>query len=135
MRQSMAWRVSSGRVEDGRGSLGPMANAPFPIPAHQTERADFRHSAFRLASPKGTRRVTNRTRHLRSKCLSFAPRYSSLGQRLSFDGVLRLIANHHDLAIFESTPEVRALCSAGVTRPQRSYDPVRLRHGRRLSRR
>jgi hypothetical protein len=24
-----------GRVEDGRGSLGPMANAPFPIPAHQ----------------------------------------------------------------------------------------------------
>src|SRR5882672_6203279 len=43
-----------------------------------------------------------------------------------FDGVLRLIANHHDLAIFESAPEVRALCSAGITRPQRSYDPVRL---------
>jgi hypothetical protein len=36
-------------------SLGPMANAPFPIPAHQTERADFRHSAFRLASSQGTR--------------------------------------------------------------------------------
>src|SRR3954470_192964 len=46
----------SGRVEDGRGSLGPMANAPFPIPAHQTGRADFRHPAFRLASPRGTRR-------------------------------------------------------------------------------
>ena len=44
-----------GRVEDGRGSLGPMASAPFPIPAHQTERADFRHSAFRLASPQGPR--------------------------------------------------------------------------------
>src|SRR5689334_12336452 len=42
------------------------------------------------------------------------------------DGVLRLIANHHDLAIFESAPEVRALCSAGIARPQRSYDPVRL---------
>jgi hypothetical protein len=52
----------SGRVEDGRGSLGPMANAPFPIPAHQTGRADFRHPAFRLASPQGTRRQTNRTR-------------------------------------------------------------------------
>src|SRR5690348_12639975 len=38
-----------GRVEDGRGSLGPKANAPFPIPAHQTKRADFRQSAFRLA--------------------------------------------------------------------------------------
>ena len=33
-----------------------MANAPFPIPAHQTGRADFRHPAFRLASPRGTRR-------------------------------------------------------------------------------
>ena len=40
----------------------PMANAPFPIPAHQTGRADFRHPAFRLASPQGTRRQTNRTR-------------------------------------------------------------------------
>ena len=48
--------VRFGRVEDGRGSLGPMANAPFPIPAHQTGRADFRHPAFRLASPQGTRR-------------------------------------------------------------------------------
>src|SRR5262249_26020043 len=27
--------ASLGRVEDGRGSLGPMANAPFPIPAHR----------------------------------------------------------------------------------------------------
>ena len=30
------------------------------------------------------------------------------------------------LAIFESAPEVRVLCSAGITRPRRSYDPVRL---------
>ena len=43
-----------------------------------------------------------------------------------FDGVLRLIANHHDLAIFDSAPEVRALSSAGITRLRRSYDPVRL---------
>ena len=46
---------TDGKVEDRRGSLGPMANAPFPIPAHQTERADFRHSAFRLASTQGPR--------------------------------------------------------------------------------
>src|SRR5882672_9798848 len=26
----------------------------------------------------------------------------------------------------KSAPEVRALCSAGITQPQRSYDPVRL---------
>src|SRR3954447_7941899 len=36
------------------------------------------------------------------------------------------MANHPHLTIFESAPEVRVLCSAGVTRPQRSYDPVRL---------
>src|SRR5262245_25721309 len=45
-----------GRVEDGRGSLGPMASAPFPIPAHRTGRADLRHPALRLASPQGPRR-------------------------------------------------------------------------------
>src|ERR1700745_3180886 len=43
-----------------------------------------------------------------------------------FSGVVRPIANHLPLTIFESTPEVRVLSSAGVTRPQQSYDPVRL---------
>src|SRR5260370_35900419 len=75
--------VRVGRVEDGRGSLGPMANAPFPIPAHQTGRADFRHPAFRLASPQGTRRQTNRTRLRHGEELSFAPRHSNLRRRLS----------------------------------------------------
>src|SRR6202043_3646855 len=42
------------------------------------------------------------------------------------DGVCRLIANHHDLAVFESAPEVRALSSASITRLRRSYGPVRL---------
>ena len=32
--------------------------APFPIPAHQTRRADFPHRAFRLALPEGTRRLS-----------------------------------------------------------------------------
>src|SRR5262245_63281180 len=47
---------SGGRVEDGRGSLGPVASAPFPIPAHRTGDPDFRSPALRLASPRGTRR-------------------------------------------------------------------------------
>ena len=38
------------RVEDGRGG-----STPFPVPAHQTGRADFRHPAFRLASPHSYR--------------------------------------------------------------------------------
>ena len=33
------------------------------------------------------------------------------------------------LCIFPSMPEVRVLCSAGITRHQRSYDPVRLPPG------
>ena len=46
-----------------------------------------------------------------------------------FSGVCRLIANHLFLTIFESTPEVRVLCSAGITQPRRSYGPVRLPPG------
>src|SRR4249919_3715128 len=41
-------------------------------------------------------------------------------------GVCRLIANHLHLAFVESIPEVRVLSSAGITRLQRSYSPVRL---------
>jgi hypothetical protein len=43
-------------VEDERGSLGPIGQRLVSHPAHQTGRADFRHPAFRLASPQGTRR-------------------------------------------------------------------------------
>ncbi len=39
---------------------------------------------------------------------------------------LRLIANHLHLVIVKNTPEVRALPSTGITRPQQYYDPVRL---------
>ena len=49
-----------GRVEDGRGFDAEVA--PFPVPAHQTGRADFPHPAFRLASSPGSRRDTQ---HLR----------------------------------------------------------------------
>src|SRR4026209_2930389 len=49
-----------GRVEDGRGDDAEAA--PFPVPAHQTGRADFPHPAFRQASSPGPRRDTQ---HLR----------------------------------------------------------------------
>src|SRR4051794_35452288 len=39
---------------------------------------------------------------------------------------LQAFANHRDLAIFESTPEVRALPPASIPRLRRSYAPVRL---------
>src|SRR5205814_4275606 len=37
-----------------------------------------------------------------------------------------IIANHPHFSVFESAPEARVLSSTGITRPQRSYDPVRL---------
>ena len=46
----------NGRVEDGAVTW-PFGNAPFPIPAHRTGRADLRHPALRLVSPLGTRGV------------------------------------------------------------------------------
>src|SRR3954468_5702975 len=48
-----------GRVEDGRGGLGQVGIAPFPVPAHQTGRADLPHPAFRLASSRGRRSGAN----------------------------------------------------------------------------
>jgi len=51
--------------------------------------------------------------------------WDELPRRFSGHAVLRLIANHPHFAIFESTPEVRVLSSAGVTQLPRSYDPVR----------
>src|SRR5215469_14291095 len=35
------------------------------------------------------------------------------------------MANHPDFVYFESTPEVRALPSTGITWPQQYYDPIR----------
>ena len=43
-----------GGVEDRRGAR-PTGSRPFPIPAHQTGRADFPHPASRLASSPSTR--------------------------------------------------------------------------------
>ena len=47
---TMQWRI--GRVEERRGGLGLRLGAitPFPLPAHRTGRADFRHPALRPAS-------------------------------------------------------------------------------------
>ena len=48
--------VGIGGVEERRGGLGPVSITPFPLPAHQTGRADFPHPASRPASPQSTRR-------------------------------------------------------------------------------
>ena len=117
----------SGKVVDGRGSLGQCGNAPFSIPAHRTGRADLRHLALRLVSSQGTRReLWPQASSARLLSLLRLTIELSLKDPDHSWCLQAHRANHLHLAIFESTPEVRVLSSAGVTRLQRSYDPVRL---------
>jgi hypothetical protein len=48
------------------------------------------------------------------------------------DGVCRLIANHHDLAIFESAPEVGSFAPPALPSLSAHMIPSDCRHGRRL---
>ncbi len=109
-----------------------MAFAPFPLPAHRTGLADFPHPALRLASPQGTRWTANV-----GWCLATTPWHVTnlrLAAELSWmppDTFWCCQAHRQSpiLGFFESVPEVRVLSSAGITRPHRSYDPVRLPPG------
>src|ERR1700733_3589515 len=116
------------RESRGWARVLTLAAAPFPIPARQTGRADFRHPAFRLASPQahdGRPLIAGvGRRHLGTGRSSSSSRAFSEGSGF-LSGVVRLITNHLHLSIFKSAPEVGALCSTGITRHQRSYCPVR----------
>jgi len=106
-----------GRVEDGRGFDAEAA--PFPVPAHQTGRADFPHPAFRQASLPAHGDTKGRLRRAVQ-----LPRKSS-----DPCGVVRLFANHRSSTSSKSTPEARVLPSTAITRLQRYYDPLRLPPG------
>jgi hypothetical protein len=110
--------------------MGAVAWGLWPTPRFPSPliKPDVRISRIRLSDWLHLRHTerTGRARLLLGTCLSFASRQSILRWLSSLNGVCRLIANHRDLAIFEGAPEVRALSSAGITRPHRSYDPVRL---------
>ena len=58
MAKSRTRPVRMSRVEDGRGGCALKNPAPFPVPAHQTGRADFQHPAFRLTLPYDPRRTS-----------------------------------------------------------------------------
>src|SRR3954452_13763907 len=101
----------TGAVESrGRARwLGPCGNAPFPVPAHQTGRADFPHPAFRLVSPRGTRRRAECGACCRSSGRWQTRPAAPIGVRLRRgvkllqkrpdpQGCSRLIANHRSSA-------------------------------------
>ena len=81
--------------------MGRVGITPFPLPAHQTGRADFRHPAFRVASLQGTRWTARLSWCLATtprRVTAFALRQSSLGSFRIHCGVARLIANHRSSA-------------------------------------
>ena len=92
------------RVEDGRGGI-----APFPVPAHQTGRADFPHPAFRLVSSHGTRRRAafgaccgsserGQTRPATPTGVRLRRGVKRLPKRPDTQGCSRLMANHRSSA-------------------------------------
>ena len=105
-----------GRVEVRRG--GNQKAAPFPRPAHRTGRARFRHPALRQVSPPGSRRSTYRFLLRLAIQLPLKP-----------SDRFRCLQAHRQsphLGFFASTPEVRVLPSASITRHPRYCDPLRV---------
>jgi hypothetical protein len=93
-------------------------------PAHRTQHADSPHYALRLVSS----RAYDGWSHERIPCSRpFWRRDTACSEGSRFHSVVRRLAPiHRPSPSSTSAPEVKVLSSAGVTRHQRSYDPVRL---------
>ena len=124
------------RVEDGRGGLGHAATLRFPSPLIKP---DVRISRIRLSdwfhrAAHGGGRVrcvlpkqwamadapSNTDRRPSS------PRGKASSEASGYAGVFQAHRQSPILGSVQSAPEVRALSSASITRPQRSYGPLRL---------
>ena len=128
--------VCARRVEDGRGGLGHAATLRFPSPLIKP---DVRISRIRLSdwfhrAAHGGGRVrcvlpkqwamadapSNTDRRPSS------PRGKASSEASGYAGVFQAHRQSPILGSVQSAPEVRALSSASITRPQRSYGPLRL---------
>ena len=129
-------RRGARRVEDGRGGLGHAATLRFPSPLIKP---DVRISRIRLSdwfhlAAHGGGRVrcvlpkqwamadapSNTDRRPSS------PRGKASSEASGYAGVFQAHRQSPILGSVQSAPEVRALSSASITRPQRSYGPLRL---------
>jgi hypothetical protein len=109
------------RVEEGRGGLSRWHSLRFPSPLIKP---DVPISGIRLSDRlRGRPTATTNRRRLR---LAVELVRSAPDRSRCFAGSSPITSV---LAHFASTSEVRVLSSAGITRPQRSYDPVRLLPG------
>jgi len=107
-------------VESRKGAvaLRRWANGSVSLPRSSNRTYGFAASGFPTDFVVGTRQQPTGA--------AFALPSSLFGRLLIVIGVCRLAPITSILAFFASASEVRGLCSAGITRPQRSYAPVRL---------
>ena len=119
--------LKSGRVEEGRLTGASRAADCFPSPLikldvsiSNIQLSDWFHRSTHASNPHGTEPCDGTE--------DFSLRTATQRDRkvISVTRCYRLIVNHRSVSSFTSTPEARALPSAGITRPQRSYGPLRL---------
>jgi hypothetical protein len=120
------WELG-GRVEEGRLTGASQAANGFPSPLIKLDASisniqlsDWFHRSTHASDP-----------HHMVPCdgtedFSLRPATQRDRKVISVTRCYRLIVNHRSVSSFTSTPEARALPSAGITRPQRSYGPLRL---------
>src|SRR4051794_1445629 len=133
-RKTQAKRM--GRVEDGRGSLGHAATPRFPSPLIKPDvrisrirLSDWFHLAahgggaelVRTAEAAGDGNAPNNTDRRPS-----SPRGKASSEASGCSWVFQARRQSPILGSVQSSPEVRALSSASITRPPWSYGPLRL---------
>jgi hypothetical protein len=129
-------RLRHRRVEDGRGGLGHAATLRFPSPLIKP---DVRIARIRLSDWfQPAAHGGHRVRCVLPKQRAMADAPSSTDRRPSSpqvkasseasgcSGVFQAHRQSPILGSVQSAPEVRALSSASITRPPRSYGPLRL---------
>ncbi len=125
------------RVEDGRGSLGLVWQHPVSRPRSSNRTCGFPASGFPTGfTSRHTAARCVRCVLLKQRAMASAPNNtdrrpsSPRGQASSeASGCSWVFQAHRQSPILgsvQSAPEVRALSSASITRPPRSYGPLRL---------
>src|SRR4051812_38435235 len=124
------------RVEDGRGGLGHAATPRFPSPLIKPDvrisrirLSDWFHLAahgggaelVRTAEAAGDGNAPNNTDRRPS-----SPRGKASSEASGCSWVFQARRQSPILSSVQSSPEVRALSSASITRPPWSYGPLRL---------
>src|SRR5215203_690346 len=130
-------RLSHRRVEDGRGSLGLVWQRSVSRPRSSNRTCGFPASGFPTGfTSRHTAARCVRCVLLKQRAMASAPNNtdrrpsSPRGQASSEASGCSWVFQAHRpspiLGSVQSAPEVRALSSASITRPPRSYGPLRL---------